>query len=70
MQSNCEEYLEAEVLPHVPDDEMDNRKNKVGYETPLAKHFYVYKQPRPLDKIASEISQLEKDIIAMLSEVV
>jgi type I restriction enzyme M protein len=30
----------------------------------------VYQPPRPLEVIASEISQLEQEIMAMLSEVV
>ncbi|SEQ70532.1 type I restriction-modification system subunit M [Giesbergeria anulus] len=66
----CEAYLKAEVLPHVSDAWIDHSKTKVGYEIPLTRHFYVYQPPRPLEEIASEISQLEKDIIAMLSEVV
>lgn len=67
---HCEDYLKAEVLPHVPDAWIDHSKTKVGYEIPLTRHFYVYQPPRPLDVIAGEISQLEKDIMAMLSEVV
>ncbi len=67
---HCEDYLKAEVLPHVPDAWIDHSKTKVGYEIPLTRHFYVYQPPRPLEVIAAEISQLEKDIMAMLSEVV
>lgn len=70
VQDHCEDYLKAEVLPHVPDAWIDHSKTKVGYEIPLTRHFYVYQPPRPLDVIAAEISQLEKDIMAMLSEVV
>jgi type I restriction enzyme M protein len=70
VQAHCEAYLQAEVLPHVPDAWIDHSKTKVGYEIPLNRHFYVYQPPRPLEVIASEISQLEKDIMAMLSEVV
>ena len=70
MKDHCEDYLKAEVLPHVPDAWIDHSKTKVGYEIPLTRHFYVYQPPRPLDVIAGEISQLEKDIVAMLSEVV
>lgn len=67
---HCEDYLKAEVLPHVPDAWIDHSKTKVGYEIPLTRHFYVYQPPRPLDVIAAEISQLEKDIVAMMGEVV
>jgi type I restriction enzyme M protein len=70
VQDHCEEYLAAEVLPHVDDAWIDHSKTKVGYEIPLTRHFYVYQPPRPLEVIAGEISQLEKDIMAMLSEVV
>lgn len=70
VKDHCEDYLKAEVLPHVPDAWIDHSKTKVGYEIPLTRHFYVYQPPRQLDVIAGEISQLEKDIMAMLSEVV
>lgn len=70
VKDHCEDYRKAEVLPHVPDAWIDHSKTKVGYEIPLTRHFYVYQPPRPLDVIAGEISQLEKDIMAMLSEVV
>lgn len=67
---HCEEYLKEEVLPHVPDAWIAYDKTKVGYDIPLTRHFYVYQPPRPLDEIASEISQLEKEIVTMLAEVV
>ncbi|MBU3626596.1 SAM-dependent DNA methyltransferase [Polynucleobacter sp. JS-Safj-400b-B2] len=70
VKDHCEDYLKAEVLPHVPDAWIDHSKTKVGYEIPITRHFYVYQPPRPLEDIAGEISQLEKDIMAMLSEVV
>lgn len=70
VKDHCEDYLKAEVLPNVPDAWIDHSKTKVGYEIPLTRHFYIYQPPRPLEVIAGEISQLEKDIMAMLSEVV
>lgn len=70
VKDHCEDYLKAEVLPHVSDAWIDHSKTKVGYEIPLTRHFYVYQPPRPLEVIAEEISQLEKEILAMLSEVV
>lgn len=70
VKDHCEAYLAAEVLPHVPDAWIDHSKTKVGYEIPLNRHFYVYEPPRPLEEIAGEISQLEKEIVAMLAEVV
>jgi type I restriction enzyme M protein len=70
VKGHCEEYLEAEVLPHVPDAWIDFDKTKVGYEIPLNRHFYVYQPPRPLDEIENDIKSLEADIMAMLGEVV
>lgn len=70
VKGHCEDYLKAEVLPHVPDAWIDHSKTRVGYEIPLTRHFYVYQPPRPLEVIAAEISQLEKEIVAMLGEVV
>lgn len=69
VQNHCEDYLNTEVLPHVTDAWIDHSKTKVGYEIPLNRYFYVYQPPRPLKEIAEEISQLEKDIMIMLSEV-
>lgn len=70
VKDHCENYLKAEVLPHVADAWIDHSKTKVGCEIPLTRHFYVYQPPRQLEAIAGEISQLEKDIVAMLGEVV
>lgn len=70
VKTHCEAYLKAEVLPHVKDAWIDHSKAKVGYEIPLTRHFYVYQPPRPLEVIAAEISQLEKEIVVMLREVV
>jgi type I restriction enzyme M protein len=70
VKEHCEEYLKAEVLPHVPDAWIDFDKTKVGYEIPLNRHFYVYQPPRHLDEIENDIKSLEADIMAMLGEVV
>lgn len=70
VKDHCNAYLKTEVLPHVADAWLDHSKTKVGYDIPLTRHFYVYQPPRQLEVIAGEISQLEKDIMAMLSEVV
>ena len=53
----------------MPDAWVDHTKTKVGYEIPLALHFYVYTPPRPLDEIDAEIKQLESEIQALLAEV-
>ena len=67
---HCDDYLKAEVLPHVPDAWVDYSKTKVGYEIPLNRHFYVYQPPRPLEEIEDDIKQLEADIVKMLGAIV
>jgi type I restriction enzyme M protein len=64
-----EAYMNAEVLPHVPDAWVDHTKTKVGYEIPVTRQFYRYVPPRPLDEIDSEIQVLEDEIQRLLSEV-
>ncbi|MDH6490763.1 class I SAM-dependent DNA methyltransferase [Streptomyces sp. SAI-127] len=66
---DAEEYLKREVLPHVPDAWIDHAKTKIGYEIPFARHFYVYKPPRPLPEIDAELKSLEAEIQALLGEV-
>jgi type I restriction enzyme M protein len=63
------EYVEAEVLPWVPDAWVDHDKTRIGYEIPLTRHFYRYVPPRPLEEIDAEIKALEKEIQALLAEV-
>jgi len=70
VKGHCDQYLKAEVLPHVPDAWIDYDKTKVGYEIPLNRHFYVYQPPQPLDVLEAEIKGLENEIMAMLAEVV
>ncbi|MEI7911887.1 MAG: class I SAM-dependent DNA methyltransferase [Verrucomicrobiota bacterium] len=67
---HCEAYLKAEVLPYRPDAWIDHSKIKVGYEIPFNRHFYEYEAPRPLERIEQDIDGLEKEIMAMLKEVV
>ena len=59
-------YITREVLPHVPDAWVDYTKTKVGYEFPINRHFYVYKPPRPLNDIESDIDKLEEKIGELL----
>ncbi|HTQ53174.1 MAG TPA: class I SAM-dependent DNA methyltransferase [Bryobacteraceae bacterium] len=70
VREHCEAYLAAEVLPYRPDAWIDHSKIKVGYEIPFNRHFYEYEPPRLLDEIEQDIERLEKEIMAMLKEVV
>jgi type I restriction enzyme M protein len=66
MKPAIDAYIEAEVLPHVPDAWVDYSKTKIGYEIPINRHFYVYKPPRPLPDIEQEILSLEGEIAGLL----
>ncbi len=63
-------YIAAEVLPHVPDAWVDYSKTKIGYEIPINRHFYVYKPPRPLGEIETDITKLEGEIADLLKGLV
>jgi type I restriction enzyme M protein len=69
VRKHCEAYLAAEVLPYRPDVWIDHSKIKVGYEIPFNRHFYEYEPPRLLEEIEKDITDLEKEIMAMLKEV-
>jgi type I restriction enzyme M protein len=68
VKTHCEAYLQAEVLPHIPDAWIDYSKTKVGYEILINRHFYQYQLPRALSEIKAEIDELEAEIVAMLEE--
>ncbi|WP_416190753.1 type I restriction-modification system subunit M [Neisseria sp. CCUG12390] len=61
-------YMQAEVLPHVPDAWVDESKTKLGYEIPVNRHFYEYRPPRDPAEIKAEIVELEQEIMQMLGK--
>jgi type I restriction enzyme M protein len=69
LRTEIDEYMEREVLPHVPDAWVDHSKTKIGFEIPFTRHFYVYKPPRPLEEIDAELKALESEIQTLLSQV-
>lgn len=66
LRPHIQAYMQAEVLPHVPDAWVDESKTKLGYEIPINRHFYVYEPPRDLAEIKAEIMDLEQEIMQML----
>ena len=74
---NVENYVEQEVLPHVPDafidfsvrDGKDGEVGIVGYEINFNRYFYQYVPPRELSVIDSELKACEARIQALLNEV-
>lgn len=68
-EATIEAYLEAEVLPHVPDAWLDPKKTKVGYEIPFTRHFYRYVPPRPLAEIDADLEAQVAKILDLLRAV-
>jgi type I restriction enzyme M protein len=62
-------YFKAEVLPHVPDAWIDEKKTKVGYEIPFTRLFYRYVPPRPLAEIDADLEAQVTRILSLLREI-
>ncbi|TIH13504.1 SAM-dependent DNA methyltransferase [Marinifilum sp. JC120] len=77
LSESVEDYFAREVLPHVPDawidekkiDEKDKKPGIVGYEIPFNRHFYKYVPPRPLEEIDAELDAVSAEIMDLLREV-
>lgn len=69
LKDDINEYIQREVLPHVPDAWVDESKTKIGYEIPFTRQFYEYVPPRPLEEVEKEIKELEEEIRGMLEEI-
>jgi len=64
-----EGYFKVEVLPHVAEAWIDQKKTKVGYEIPFTRHFYKYVAPRPLAEIDADLEAQVAKILELLREV-
>ncbi len=68
LKENIDDYMKREVLPYVPDAWVDESKTKVGYEISFNRYFYVYKPPRGIDEIQSDLSKIEDEISLLLKD--
>jgi type I restriction enzyme M protein len=66
LKENIEEYFKREVLVHAQDAWIDYEKTKVGYEIPFSRYFYVFKPPRALSEIDSELELTTTKILGMI----
>ena len=62
-------YMVADVLVFVGDAWVDHDRTKIGYETPLNRHFYRYVAPRLLSEIDADIRAFGNDVLRLLREV-
>jgi type I restriction enzyme M protein len=70
LKEDVDAYFEREVKPHVPDAWIvEKSRQKIGYEIPLTRHFYVYTPPRPLEEIDCDLAVLGTDVQRLLAEV-
>jgi type I restriction enzyme M protein len=66
LKEDINDYMQREVLPHVPDAWVDQAKTRVGYEITFNRYFYHYEPPRPLAEIEVDLKQIEKEIAGLL----
>ena len=66
LREDIDAYFAREVQPHVPDAWIDYSKTKVGYEIPFNRYFYVFKPPRPLDEIGTDLIGVTDGIVEMI----
>jgi type I restriction enzyme M protein len=68
---NIDEYFKNEVIKFVSDAWIDEKtRDKIGYEIPFTKHFYVYKPLRSLEEIDKDLKENQKEISNLQNEVV
>ncbi|MCR5624950.1 MAG: type I restriction-modification system subunit M [Lachnospiraceae bacterium] len=69
-EENIEDYMEREVLPHVPDaqwffeEDMSKKKPviKTGAEIPFTRYFYKYQKPEPSEELEKKFIELEASV--------
>lgn len=69
LKDDIHEYIRREVLPHVPDAWVDEKKTLVGYEINFTKYFYEYKPLRPLAEIRKDILALEQETEGLINTI-
>jgi type I restriction enzyme M protein len=69
LKEDVQKYMKREVLPHVPDAWVDEKKTKIGYEINFTKYFYQYKPLRSLADIKADILALEEETDGLIKTV-
>ena len=67
-EATVDAYMRSEVLPHVDDAWVDNRKTKIGYEVPFSRFFYTAPQWRSLEEIDRDLRTAVASLSVMLKE--
>ena len=67
--TDWKEYFAKEVLPHIDKDSwVDIPKTKVNYEINFTRYFYKHEQLPSSTEVASAITEREKRIQTLVSE--
>lgn len=66
LKESIAEFIKREVTPHAQDAWPDESKEKIGYEIPFNRHFYVYESPRSLAEIDGDLNDIESEILNLL----
>ena len=79
LNQDAEEYMQAEVFPHIPDAmymyefdenkaESATNKEKLGAEFPCTRYFYEYHEPEKADDLLAQFMELEKSLSAKIDD--
>ena len=68
LQDDIDEYIEKNVIPYNRAAYLDRNKDKIGYEIPFTKLFYVYELPIPSQQVFEEIKELEAEETSLMKE--
>lgn len=79
LNQDAEEYMQAEVFPHIPDamymyefdenkPESTTNKEKLGAEFPFTRYFYEYHEPEKADDLLAQFMELEKSLSAKIGD--
>nr|WP_289698124.1 class I SAM-dependent DNA methyltransferase [Enterocloster clostridioformis] len=79
LNQDAEEYMQAEVFPHIPDAmymyefdenkaESATNKERLGAEFPFTRYFYEYHEPEKADDLLAQFMELEKSLSAKIGD--
>lgn len=69
LKDNIHRYFLAEVKPHIDEAWINLDSTKIGYEISFNKYFYQHKPLRPLEAVAQEILDLEKQVEGLIADI-
>lgn len=66
---DVDEHMAREVLPFAPEAIWDRKKERVGYEIPFTRIFYVPEPVRSLEEIDADVAKVMDELATMFKEV-